>query len=313
MSESHRDRFPHRVATLLAAFRRQRPLRGGSLIVTVFGDALAPRGGAIALGSLIELMAPFGLTERLVRTSVARLVHEDWLASRRIGRRSEYRLSARGRERFAEATARIYSGPPGAWHGRWTLVVMPGGTAAERDAVRRQLGWRGFGQIAPGVFAHPTANAAAVRAFLASARLERAALLFETTGAALADADRDRVVRQGWDLRELAMRYRHFIGRYRTVGAALAARAPLAGDAAFVVRTLLIHEYRRIHLRDPLLPRGLLPADWPGLAAYETCRQLYAEVVAPTEAYLDAHATRLAGPLPRADRSMAHRFPPIEG
>ena len=45
-------------AELVARFRRQRPLRGGSLIVTLFGDCIMPRGGTIALGSLIELAAP---------------------------------------------------------------------------------------------------------------------------------------------------------------------------------------------------------------------------------------------------------------
>ena len=48
-------------AALVARFRRQRPLRGGSLIVTLFGDSIVPRGGIVALGSLIELAAPFGL------------------------------------------------------------------------------------------------------------------------------------------------------------------------------------------------------------------------------------------------------------
>jgi phenylacetic acid degradation operon negative regulatory protein len=33
------------------------------------------------------------------------------------------------------------------------------------------------------------------------------------------------------------------------------------------VRTLLIHAYRRVLLRDPLLPAALLPLDWPGAAA----------------------------------------------
>ena len=313
MPESSRDRIPRRVATLLAAFRRQRPLRGGSLIVTVFGDALAPRGGAIALGSLIDLMAPFGLTERLVRTSVARLVHEDWLASRRLGRRSEYRLSARGRARFVEATARIYSGPPGPWNGAWTLVVLPGGAAAGRDAVRRQLRWIGFGELAAGVLAHPTASPAAVRACLAAAGLARAPLLLETAGGAIAGPERERIVRQGWELTDLALRYRHFIRRYEAVARALARAEPLSPSVAFVVRTLLIHEYRKIHLRDPLLPRELLPPQWPGILAYDTCRRLYGRVVAPAEAHLDAHAARLAGPLPRPDRSVASRFPPPGG
>ncbi len=308
MSESTRDRLPRRVAALLAEFRRRRPLRGGSLIVTVFGDALAPRGGAIALGSLIELMAPFGLTERLVRTSVARLVHDDWLASRRIGRLSEYRLSPRGRARFVEATARIYSGPPGPWRGTWTLVLLPSVVATERDALRRHLHWIGFGEIAPGVLAHPTASAAAVRASLASVRLARPPVLFE---AATCASDRERIARYGWDLTDLATRYRQFIRRYAAVGTSLEEHGALAPATAFLVRTLLIHEYRKIHLRDPLLPRELLPAHWPGIAAYDTCRRLYGRVVAPAEAHLDARARRLSGSLPPPDRSVAKRFPAL--
>ena len=96
-------------AELVAGFRRQRPLRGGSLIVTLFGDSIMPRGGAVALGSLIELAAPFGLNERLVRTATARLAQQGWLEGRRAGKHSEYHLSKNGRVRFAEATKRIYS------------------------------------------------------------------------------------------------------------------------------------------------------------------------------------------------------------
>ena len=76
-------------AELVARFRRQRPLRGGSLIVTLFGDSILPRGGTIALGSLIELAAPFGLNERLVRTATTRLAHDGWLEGRRAGKLSE--------------------------------------------------------------------------------------------------------------------------------------------------------------------------------------------------------------------------------
>ena len=92
----------------VSRFGQQRPLRSGSLVVTIFGDAIMPRGGAIALGSLIELTAPFGLNERLVRTAVSRLAQEGWLEAHRVGKLSEYRLSQDGRERFAEATQRIY-------------------------------------------------------------------------------------------------------------------------------------------------------------------------------------------------------------
>src|SRR6202034_2113147 len=146
-------------AELVARFHRQRPLRAGSLIVTVFGDSLRPRGGALALGSLIELAAPFGLNERLVRTAAARLAQDGWLAARRVGKRSEYRLTEDGREQIAEGTARIYGESGANWSGRWTLVVVPSLPAAQRQRLRRELAWQGYGELSNGVFAHPEGRA----------------------------------------------------------------------------------------------------------------------------------------------------------
>src|SRR5205823_13335974 len=108
MNRTPRAPLPAPVRALLRNFRAQRPLRGGSLLITVFGDSIAPRGGAVTLGSLIRLAAPFGLTERLVRTSVARLARQGWLAGKRSGRRSEYRFTRTGTERFEQPNRRIY-------------------------------------------------------------------------------------------------------------------------------------------------------------------------------------------------------------
>jgi len=74
------------------------------------------------------------------------------------------------------------------------------------------------------------------------------------------------------------------------------------------VRTLLIHEYRRLHLRDPLLPARLLRTDWPGAQAAALCRDLYARVFAASEVHLAQVATQLDGPLPPPDASVMQRF-----
>src|SRR5467141_3705540 len=161
--------LPAPVRALLRNFRAQRPLRGGSLLITVFGDSIAPRGGAVTLGSLIRLAAPFGLTERLVRTSVARLARDGWLAARRSGRRSEYRLTRTGAERFAQATRRIYGESPLVWDGKWTLAVVPVGTA-RRAQMREDLKWLGFGQLNPSLFAHPGCTPGQARRWLRNVR-----------------------------------------------------------------------------------------------------------------------------------------------
>ena len=69
--------------TWIAKQRRQPTLRAKSLVMTVFGDAIAPRGGSVWLGSLISLLDPLGISERLVRTSVFRLTEEGWLEASR--------------------------------------------------------------------------------------------------------------------------------------------------------------------------------------------------------------------------------------
>jgi phenylacetic acid degradation operon negative regulatory protein len=233
---------------LIARFRRQRPLRSGSLIVTLFGDAIMPRGGAIALGSLIALAAPFGLNERLVRTATARLAKDGWLTGRRAGKLSEYRLSRDGRERFSDATKRIYGAPDSEWSGRWTLVVLPTMRAAERKELKEELIWRGFGELSATVFAHPELDS---RTFGAK-RTDPLPSHGIRCQSGRGDAPAPRGL--GWDLDDLGLRYRRFVKRFERVLAALEGSRRLDAEACFIVRTLLIHEYRRLHLRDPCCP-----------------------------------------------------------
>lgn len=296
--------------SLLRRFRSQRPLRGGSLLITLFGDSIAPRGGIVTLGSLIDLAAPFGLTERLVRTSVARLAQDDWLVARRDGRRSEYRLTSRGEQRFAEATQRIYSKGRESWDGQWSLLVLPANGGKRPESLRDSLRWLGFGQIGPGVFAHPNRDLEQVREWLRGLDLGRDEGLLLRGWAGEGTVDK-ALIAAGWDLGDLARRYRRFVDSFAAVENALGTRTAAAGltpESAFVIRTLLIHDYRKIHLRDPLLPPALLPSDWVGSNAYNLCAKLYSQVFDAAEEFLSATASTLEQSLPRADTTAYKRF-----
>lgn len=301
-------RFVTRTNALVARFRRQRPLRGGSLLITILGDSIAPRGGTIALGSLIRLAAPFGLTERLVRTSIGRLANEQWVSFERSGRASFYSLTDHGRARFAEATQRIYGAPPQVWDGLWTLAVLPPILKALRDDMRDELLWLGFGQITPGVFAHPTHEASVIRSRVEE--LQASGKLIVMQGSVLGAAATTKLVSMGWDLGDLARRYKRFIDMFSPVASALdAARGvSIAGEVAFILRTLLLHEYRKIHLRDPLLPAALLPPAWAGTDAQKLCRQLYAQMFPASEHYLSETVQTQAGTLPPPAAEVFYRF-----
>ncbi|MDP9066088.1 MAG: phenylacetic acid degradation operon negative regulatory protein PaaX [Pseudomonadota bacterium] len=294
---------------LTGRFRRQKPLRGGSLIVTVFGDALLPRGGAIALASLIRLAQPFGLNERLVRTASARLVQDGWLEARRVGKLGEYRLSDIGRERFAEATRRIYGEPVTPWTGRWTLILLPEVKGAAREKLRKELDWQGFGEISHGVFARPQSRSGQPAASHRGLKLPSSALIFDAD--LTADNRPASLVKLGWDLAALGKRYQRFVQRFERALASARSRN-IDPEAAFIVRTLMIHEYRRLHLRDPLLPQRLLPAGWPGTRAAELCRELYGRLFTSSENHLSTQAALLSGPLPPAALSVLRRFGGLE-
>jgi phenylacetic acid degradation operon negative regulatory protein len=293
--------LPPPVRKLVTEFRRQRPIRGGSLLITIFGDSIAPRGGAVTLASLIDLATPFALPERLVRTAVGRLSADDWLVGRREGRASEYRLSTRGRSQFAAATARIYGPVNADWPGTWTFALIGQLTAAQRLAAREPLQWAGFGEPQTGVLAHPTIGQTATRELLAD--MSHRVVVFE----ARIDepAERRAIVRQGWELAELEARYARFVRRFAPTRRASTGATPLA---AFLLRTLLIHEYRKIHLRDPLLPPNLLPRRWSGTAAYDLCRELYSNVFAASEQHLDTAGRRFSGELPTFSADARQRF-----
>ena len=304
------------VQALLRRLHGQQPLRGGSLIITIFGDAIAPRGGVVTLGSLIRIASVFRLGERLVRTSVARLANDAWLVARRDGRQSEYRLTPGGEQRFAEATRRIYAAGPEQWDRQWTLVVLPAGRGAPREALREELRWLGFGQLAPGTFAHPNCSLDQARRWLANLKGTNGAVCLRSSSSEIA-VDR-QVIALGWDLGELTRRYRRFLATFEPVEAAVRSAAappatarssaPVDPEAALIIRTLLIHEYRKIHLQDPLLPVALLPADWVGAAAYELTRRLYSLVFNSAEEFLSATASTLDAPLPPPEPSVYERF-----
>lgn len=296
-------------AHLVSEFSARPTMRAGSLIITVFGDAIFPRGGTLWIGSLIRVLADFGISERLVRTSVFRLTGDDWLEADQIGRRSYYRLSATGALRFEQATARIYGDPRQSWDGDWCLILLGDLDATQKDAARKELGWIGFGAISSNVLAHPTPDIAAVDATLERAGIASQAVIMK--GRTL-DKNQDEamraMVRKSWTLDEIDRRYAKFVEQFRPlIRAAQKSKRP-DPRLAFQIRTLLIQEYRSILLRDPLLPAELLSAGWNGTAAYQLCRNLYQLVYAPSDVYIGEVFETADGPIPPPSPEFYERF-----
>ncbi|HEY7548123.1 MAG TPA: phenylacetic acid degradation operon negative regulatory protein PaaX [Hyphomicrobiaceae bacterium] len=290
-----------KLSALLQSFERRRPMRAGSLIVTIYGDAIVPRGGSLWLGSLLELMAGFGVEPGLVRTAASRLVADGWFERTRIGKQSYYRLSAWGAAEFAAATARIYQAAERPWSGEMEVAIVTTPDVAERAARRERLLRGGWGQAAANVMVRPHMETPAGRAAASDAGI---VLVTRPQSAETARA----LARACWRLDDLAAAYAQFVRVFGPVAGEIAEGARLSDAPAFQLRTLLIHDWRRIVLRDPLLPRAMLPEGWPGLRALGLVSGVYPRILAASERWLGGHAINEDGPLPPATPALNERF-----
>lgn len=298
---------------LIGEFRARPTLRAGSLIVTVFGDAIAPRGGTVWIGSLIRVLSDFGISERLVRTSVFRLIRDDWLEVDQVGRRSYYSLSSDGVEEFKQATVRIYGDPRQSWEGDWCLALLAGLDGEQKEVIRKELAWLGFGAISANLLAHPKPALSELESVLRDAGLDDQVVLMRgTTLDRKQDETMRALVQRRWNLDEIDQRYGAFVEQFRPVFRAAQRTKQVDPCLAFQIRTLLIQEYRRILLRDPLLPPELLPAAWNGTAAYQLCRNLYGAVYAAADAFVSDNFETADGPLPPPAREFYRRFGGLE-
>jgi len=300
----------HYIDDWIARFLAERPVRANSLIITVYGDMIAVHGGTVWLGSFIRLVQPLGLNERMVRTSVFRLIKEKWLIAEQSGRRSYYSLTALGRRRFEHAYRRIYDAPQSDWNGEWQLVLTGGALPpGQRDALRKELLWDGFGNIAPGVLAHPSPNTDTLMEILEDCDARDKVVVMQARALATAAGKAlQQLVHECWGLATIAADYERFIERFRPLLRAMRNARALDPQHCFVLRTLLMHEFRRVQLRDPQLPQQLLSARWPGHTARALCRDIYVLTQAGAARHLMAVLETAQGPLPEAAPHFYTRF-----
>lgn len=292
------------LAAALDALARSLAPRAGSLAVTLFGDVIAPQGNSVWLGDLVAAMRDFGLNERQARTALFRLVREGWLEARAVGRRSLYAYTAWGQRQYARAAERIYAVDSPTWDGQWTLVSNVALAPATRDELKRRLGWLGFGALGAGLLAHPRAPQAALADTLRELDCGEQVVVWRASAAL--DAPLVTLARGAWRLDELGPRFAEFVARFAPFEALL--HAAVAPREAFILRVLLVHEYRRILLRSADLPPELLPAAWPGHAARALATRLYQHLHVPAGTHARALLGNENGPLPAPEPAFAARF-----
>jgi len=242
-----------------------------SALFDLYGDHLRARDGSAPVAALIRALDPLGIRAPAVRTAISRMVAQGWLDPVATASGPGYALTERARARLDDAGARIYRTADVPWDGRWHLrVLAPIGDRPQRERVRTQLRFLGMAPVSESTWASPRASAAVDR-MLAEEQVGVVAL--STTDAEPADA-----LLEAFDTPALGAAYADWLVAARSLVGPVSGRARTADVDAFVVRSELLHSWRKFLFTDPGLPAELLPEDWPGRAA---------------AAFFDEHATRL--------------------
>ncbi len=301
--------------TVLNRFLEAPPSRTPSLLMTLFGDTVVAHGVEIWLGSLVRLLEPLGISERLVRTSVYRLAQDNWIEGVKSGRRSYYRLTASAKTKVLHSDRRIYYHSKRQWDGQWRLVFTGtrGISTDQRTHLHKCLTRMGFGVIAPNVYGHPTALVATVwNTFVDMGIAERVVVMRAENSDQTLGLSTRGMARQCFNLETLEQEYENFIERYRPLATAIEKGAETSGlepRQCFALRTLLVHHYRRILLRDPDLPVPLLPDIWAGTQARRLCGFLYRAMLSESERFIQLSGENRDGRFAGIEQNYRNRFP----
>ncbi len=286
------------------------PVSGTSLIISLYGDALLHRGGEVWLGSLAAMLEGLGFGERFVRTALFRLNKEGWLEVSRVGRRSYYRLTESGLRQARRAESKIYREGQPSWDGKWLLLLSEGLEKNTLQQVKKELMWQGFGALAPSLMASPSQRLTEVQSLLHDYGVAENVICFEASAPLQLSRTALRArVESCWQLSDKNARYEEFITSFRPLLPLLRdAGDELTPEHCFQIQLLLIHFYRRVVLKDPLLPDELLPPHWLGQSARQLCINIYQRVAPGAQLFVSEKSETSVGALPAPGGGYFQRF-----
>jgi phenylacetic acid degradation operon negative regulatory protein len=239
-----------------------------SMLLTVLGEYVAPKGRTIHRDTLVRALESLGYRTEAARQAVSRSVSAGWMTATRVGRRSRMELTADTKAMLSAGYPRIYGfGEPWTWNGSWLLVAVrvPEERRDERDRLRTRLAWAGFGSLGGGLWISPHVDRKGELREVVSREASGADVLM-FSAEQLGDADAvEALVTGAWDMDAIADTYRRFLDLIQ-------AELPADERSRFAAQTAIVHEWRKLPLVDPELPPSLLPPDWPQAPAVSAFR-----------------------------------------
>lgn len=228
-----------------------------SLIVTVFGDLAQNPEDRISGPLLSAILDPIGVKPEASRVATHRLRKEGWIQSEKSGRNRLHHLTDFGRAQSAEASPRIYDTPE--FDETWHVVVTPPGTRANADQIA----------VMPRVMLGNGPWPDEANALVLEGRVSNLPAWVTTQ------------IETRW----LSAKYALLETVLNQVWASLP--PDLTPVETAVLRTLIVHHWRRLVLRHPPLPDNFFSDTWRGVACRNAAFRLLDALPRPSLSVLE--------------------------
>ena len=280
-----------------------------SLIITFFGDTVFPYGGTIWLGSLVKFMEEFGISEKLTRTSIFRLTKEGWLSSKKFGRESYYSLSDLAIERFLKAHYSVYAYDEQDNDNDWIVLFTNTVSSSKELELSKTLKKEGFANPSKYVYLHPHYRMEYMQDILIKQDMQNEVLLIKgPVNMPMSKEVIKGMIHSYWDMKDVEERYQDFITKFRKVFSLNTSINEFTPKQCFILRNLLIHDYRRALLFDPKLGNDLVPTDWLGKASSSLVESMYSSIHEKANIYIKDNLLTVGGNTPKLERFYFNRF-----
>lgn len=231
-----------------------------SLLITVLGEFAIHAPEPAWTASMIAALGLLDVEEKAARQALSRTAAEGLICPERLGRRTRWSLSERGRSLLQEGAERIYGfmREQRHWDGNWLLLslTIPDSDRHLRHRLRTRLTWAGMGSPAPGLWVTPDQKAISQVEEIVT-DLGIGDNIMSWIGASASIGDPQRIVASAWELQSVESAYADFISEFN-------AKQPGTAAEIFAAQAELVQAWRRFPFIDPALPLELLDRRWPG-------------------------------------------------
>ncbi|MFD1360833.1 PaaX family transcriptional regulator C-terminal domain-containing protein [Lentibacillus salinarum] len=258
---------------------------------TLFGEYIQHYDGEIWVGSLVQLMNRFGISESSVRGAIFRMVKQNYLKTRKVKNKSYYSLTDEGKRNVIDGVHRVYTSRNFMWDKKWRILTysFPEEKRELRNQIRKELNWLGFGLISNSTWINPNPVEKQVKNLIHTYELEDNVTFL--TSSEIVSPSTEKIINKGWDLKRISKQYNFFIDSYIDKLEKLREKAfndQLTNELCFIERTSLVHEFRKFLFEDPGFPIDLQPSYWSGTKAYELFGEIHQLLALPAVRFFDS-------------------------